>query len=284
MSVTTPQQASSAAESPYLPRLARIVAAEQFTPKEKWFRLVSQDGKPLAHPPMSFVQVSVFGVGEAPISVCSSPTREQAFELCVRGVGSVTNAMHRLGPGDTVGIRGPFGNGFDASAHKGQDFLFVAGGLGLAPARSLIQFVLDKRQDYGRVTILVGARTPGDLLFTDDIQEWVSRPDVDTHVTVDRPAEGWTGNVGVITTLFKKVKINPSGTMAVIIGPPIMFKFAVLEALAAGIPENRCICSLERRMKCGLGWCGHCQIRSTYVCKDGPVFTYEQVKKLREGI
>jgi NAD(P)H-flavin reductase len=284
MSVAAPQTAVSVAQSPFLPRLARIVAAEQFTPKEKWFRLVFQDGRPLAHPPMSFVQVSVFGIGEAPISLCSSPTREPAFELCVRAVGSVTNAMHRLDVGDTLGIRGPFGNGFDADAHKGRDFLFVAGGLGLAPARSLIQYVLDRRQNFGRVTILVGARTPADLLFRNDIKEWVSRPDVETHVTVDRPAEGWAGNVGVITTLFKRLRINPTATLAVIIGPPIMFKFAVLEALASGIPENRCICSLERRMKCGLGWCGHCQIRNVYVCKEGPVFTYEQVKRLREGI
>jgi len=284
MSATATLAAASASTTPFLPRLARIVAAEQFTPKEKWFRLVAQDGRPLAHPPMSFVQVSVFGIGEAPISVCSSPTREQAFELCVRNVGSVTSAMHKLDVGDTLGIRGPFGNGFDAAAHKGKDFLFVAGGLGLAPARSLIQYVLDRRQDYARVTILIGARTPGDLLFRNDIKEWETRPDVQTLVTVDRPAEGWTGNVGVITTLFRKFRINPSTTLAVIIGPPIMFKFAVLEALAAGVPENRCICSLERRMKCGLGWCGHCQIRNVYVCKEGPVFTYEQVKKLREGI
>lgn len=286
MSAPTATTATSLAvgASPFAPRLARIVAAEQFTPKEKWFRLVFQDGQPLAHPPMSFVQVTVFGIGEAPISVCSSPTREPAFELCVRAVGSVTNAMHRLDVGDTLGIRGPFGNGFDAEAHRGRDFLFVAGGLGLAPARSLIQYVLDRRREFGRVTILVGARTPGDLLFQADLKEWQSRPDVETLVTVDRPAEGWTGNVGVITTLFRRVKINPSSTMAVIIGPPIMFKFAVLEALGAGIPENRCICSLERRMKCGLGWCGHCQIRNVYVCQEGPVFTYEQVKKLREGI
>jgi len=286
MSVPATQDSTATrpATTPFMPKLARIVAAEQFTDKEKWFRVVPYDGSPLGHKPMGFVQVTVFGIGEAPISVCSSPTREQSFELCVRAVGSVTNAMHKLGVGDTIGIRGPFGNGFDASAHKGADFLFVAGGLGLAPARSLIQYVLDKRQDFGKVTILVGARTPADLLFRADLDEWLSRPDVETHVTVDRPAEGWDGNVGVITTLFKKIKINPANTLAVIIGPPIMFKFAVLEALACGIPENRCICSLERRMKCGLGWCGHCQIRNVYVCKDGPVFTYEQVKKLREGI
>ncbi len=284
MSTPTTTASEAGARSPFLPKLARIVAAEQFTEKEKWFRLVFQDGKPLGHKPLGFVEVSVFGVGEAPISVCSSPTRVDAFELCVRAVGSVTNALHRLGEGDTVGIRGPLGNGFDADAHKGADFLFVAGGLGLAPARSLIQYVLDKRGDFGRVTILVGARTPGDLLFSEDIREWEKRPDVDTHVTVDRPAEGWTGNVGVITTLFKKIDINPSRALAVIIGPPVMFKFAVLEALSAGIPESRIICSLERRMKCGLGWCGHCQIRNVYVCKEGPVFTYEQVKRLREGI
>ena len=283
MSVAEPK-ASAGTPDLYVPHVAKIVATEQFTPGEKLFRLVLQDGKIHPFPPMSFVQVSVFGIGEAPISICSSPTRENSFELCVRAVGSVTNAMHKLDAGDTVGIRGAFGNGFDADQHKGQDFLFVAGGLGLAPARSLIQYVLDKRQDFGRVTILVGARTPDDLLFKNDIKEWESRPDVDTHVTVDRPAAGWTGNVGVITTLFRKIKVNPSSTMAVIIGPPIMFKFAVLEALANGIPESRCICSLERRMKCGLGWCGHCQIRSVYVCQEGPVFTYEQVKKLREGI
>ncbi len=270
--------------SPFAPRLARIVAAEQFSAKEKWFRVVFNDGQPLAHPPMSFVQVTVFGIGEAPISVCSSPTREPAFELCVRNVGSVTNAMHRLDVGATLGIRGPFGNGFNAEAHRGKDFLFVAGGLGLAPARSLIQYVLDKRREFGRVSILLGARTPADLLFKADLKEWQSRPDIETFVTVDRPAGDWTGNVGVITTLFPRVRINPATTIAVIIGPPIMFKFAVLEALAHGIPESRCICSLERRMKCGLGWCGHCQIRNVYVCKEGPVFTYEQVKKLREGI
>jgi len=283
MSVAESQPAGKT-DSPYLPHLAKIVATEQFTQGEKLFRLVLQEGSIHPFKPMTFVQVSVFGIGEAPISICSSPTRENAFELCVRAVGSVTNAMHQLDVGDSLGIRGAYGNGFDADACKGQDFLFVAGGLGLAPARSLIQYVLDKRADFGRVTILVGARTPDDLLFQNDIREWESRPDVDTHVTVDRPAEGWTGNVGVITTLFKKVRLNPASTTAVIIGPPIMFKFAVLEALSAGIPESRCICSLERRMKCGLGWCGHCQIRNVYVCQEGPVFTYEQVKKLREGI
>jgi NAD(P)H-flavin reductase len=285
MSVEHLQTAARATiPSPFIPRVGKIVATEQFTPREKLFRVVLQDGSLGAFKPMTFVQVSVFGLGEAPISICSSPTRVDSFELCVRSVGSVTNAMHRLNVGDSLGFRGAFGNGFDADLHKGRDFLFVAGGLGLAPARSLIQYVLDKRQDFGCVTILVGARTPADLLFQSDLREWQMRPDVDCHVAVDRATEGWTGNVGVITTLFKKVKINPATTMAVIIGPPIMFKFAVLEALATGIPESRCICSLERRMKCGLGLCGHCQIRHVYVCKEGPVFTYEQVKKLREGI
>jgi len=167
---------------------------------------------------------------------------------------------------------------------KGADVLFVAGGLGLAPARSLIQYVLDKRGDYGKVTILYGSRNPQERLFRSDVDEWVARADVDCLVTVDRADEAWKGNVGVITTLFSKVKINGAKTWAVLVGPPIMYKFAVLEALSAGISENRILCSLERRMKCGLGKCGHCQIGGIYVCQEGPVFPYAQIKRLREAI
>ena len=271
-------------ESPFLPRMGRIVAAEQFTAKEKWLRIVPEDGQPLGHLPMQFVECSMFGIGEAPISICSAATHGAEFELCVRNVGSVTNAMHQLGQGDTLGIRGPFGNGFDASQYKGQDILFVAGGLGLAPMRGAVQQVLNNRSDYGEVTILYGSRTPDDILFRKDVEEWQRRPDAVTHVTVDRPAEGWSGNVGVITTLFRKIKLSAQNTAVLIVGPPVMFKFAVLEVLTYGIPENKIICSLERRMKCGIGKCGHCVIRDVYVCQSGPVFTYEQVKKLREGI
>ncbi len=273
----------AAAPSPYVPRMARILDATQMTETERFFRLQMEDG-PLEYEPGQFVSVTVFGLGEAPISICSSPTQGEVFELTVRSVGLVTNALKQFKKGDRLGVRGPFGNHFDYDVMKGQDIIFVAGGLGLAPTRSLIRYVLDKRKDYGKVTILVGAREPKWLLFRDEVQEWAKRGDADVRVTVDRADASWKGNVGVITKLFGKIEIDPAKTWAAIVGPPVMFKFTVLEALAEGIPEHRIICSLERNMKCGVGKCGHCQIRGVYVCRDGPVFTYEQVKRLREGI
>jgi len=271
------------AESPYVPKMARILSAEQMTETERFFRLERED-EPLVYEPGQFVGVTVFGTGEAPISICSSPTQGDAFELTVRSVGLVTNKLKEFGEGDRLGIRGPFGNTFPFDEMKGHDVLFVAGGLGLAPTRSLIRYVLDNRADYNKVTILVGARDPSLLLFRDELEAWTGRDDVETLVTVDRPDKTWSGNVGVITRLFGKVQLDAAATWAVIVGPPVMFKFTVLEALAEGIPESRIICSLERHMKCGVGKCGHCQIRGTYVCREGPVFTYEQVKRLREGI
>ena len=276
-------EAGASAESPYVPHMARIRSAEQMTETERFFRLEMEEGT-LDYQPGQFVGVTVFGVGEAPISICSSPTQGKGFELTVRSVGLVTDKLKEAGEGDRLGIRGPFGNTFPFEEMKGQDVLFVAGGLGLAPTRSLIRYVLDKRDDYGKVTILVGAREPNLLLFQDELADWTQRDDAETLVTVDRPDDAWDGNVGVITKLFSKIEMDPSRTYAVIVGPPVMFKFTVLEALAEGVPENRIICSLERHMKCGIGKCGHCQIRGTYVCRDGPVFTYEQVKRLREGI
>ena len=276
-------EAGASAESPYVPKMARVVAADQMTETERFFRL-EMEGRPLVYEPGQFVGVTVFGVGESPISICSSPTQGDRIELTVRNIGLVTNALKGFEAGDRLGIRGPFGNGFDYEAMKGQDVLFVAGGLGLAPTRSLIRYVLDTRDDFGKVTILVGARQPDLLLFRDELVQWTERSDIETHVTVDRGDAQWQGEVGVITRLFRKIEIDASRTYAVIVGPPVMFKFTVLEVLASGVPEHRIICSLERHMKCGIGKCGHCQIRGVYVCRDGPVFTYEQVKGLREGI
>jgi len=167
----------------------------------------------------------------------------------------------------------------------GMDLLFVAGGLGLAPCRSFILGALQNREKYGRVMILYGARTPADLLFREDLAAWDSRDDVEFMQTVDRGDESWKGNTGVITTLFRKLpKLDVANTVAFIIGPPVMFKFAVLEALAMGMRKANIYCSLERRMKCGLGKCGHCQIRNVYVCQEGPIFSYAEVMRLREGI
>jgi sulfhydrogenase subunit gamma (sulfur reductase) len=271
------------APSPYVPRMAQVVEARQLTETERFFRL-RMEGEPLRYEPGQFVGVTVFGIGEAPISICSSPTQGDDFELTVRTIGTVTSKLMAVNAGDRLGVRGPFGNGFDYKVMKGQDLLIVGAGLGLAPTRSLIRYALDKREDFGKVVIMVGAREPKWLLFRDELQQWANRSDVQTLVTVDRADKDWKGKVGVVTRLFSGVKFDPSRTWAVIVGPPVMFKFTVLEALAEGIPEHRIICSLERHMKCGVGKCGHCQIRGVYVCREGPVFTYEQVKKLREGI
>jgi NAD(P)H-flavin reductase len=227
----------------------------------------------------------VFGKGEAPISICSAPGKHKGLEMCIRAVGDVTNAIHALEVGDEVGMRGAFGNGLDMNTVAGKDLLFVAGGLGLAPCRSFILAALNEREKFGRVDILYGSRTPSDLLFRDDLDAWAKRDDAELMVTVDRPDEDWKGNTGVITTLFKKLKkLDHAKTVAFIIGPPIMFKFAVLEALAMGLRKTHIYCSLERRMKCGMGKCGHCQIRNVYVCQDGPIFSYAEVMRLREGI
>ncbi len=269
----------------FKPETGRIVAARMLTETEKFFRVVLDHGGPLGHKPGQFVEVSIFGIGEAPISICSSPTQEDSFEMCVRNVGSVTNAMHQMGAGAEIGLRGPYGNGFDMEAMKGRDVLFVAGGLGMAPARGVIKYVLDKRHDFNIVTILYGAKNPSELLFKEDLEEWQARPDCDFHVTVDRPDDSWKGNTGVITTLFRNISnIDARNAWAVVVGPPVMYKYVILEALSIGIPESRILCSLERRMKCGVGKCGHCQISNVYVCKEGPVFTYSQIKRLREGI
>jgi sulfhydrogenase subunit gamma (sulfur reductase) len=225
------------------------------------------------------------GIGEAPISISSSPSRSNGtFELCVRRVGDVTNALHGMKPGEVVGVRGPFGHGFPIERMKGKDILFAAGGLGLAPLRSLINQVLDERGAFGRVIVLYGTKHPSEILFKGELEEWAERDDVEFHMTVDRADEGWTGNVGVITRLFPKVTVNPRNTVAATCGPPIMYRFVLMEMLGKGIPETQIYLSLERRMKCGVGKCGHCQINDLYCCQDGPVFTYAQIKGLEEAL
>ena len=272
-------------ESVYLPTMARVVKVEPMTKLEKLFTLALPEGGHLGNEPGQFVEVSLFGIGEAPISISSSPSRSNgSFELCVRNVGDVTSALHGLAPGAMLGIRGPFGHGFPTTQMRGKDVLFAAGGLGLAPLRSLINEVLDYRGSFGRVIILYGTKHPSEILFKDELLQWAERDDVEFHMTVDRGDEKWTGNVGVITKLFPKVTINPRNTVAAICGPPIMYRFVLMELLGKGIPETQIYLSLERRMKCGVGKCGHCQINELYCCQDGPVFRYADIKGLEEAL
>jgi len=275
----------TAKQSIHLPRIADLVRAEQLSDKEKVFEFKFADGSELGQKPGQFVEVSIFGVGEAPISVSSSPTRKGSFELAVRATGSVTNVLHTMEKGAKVGIRGPFGNGFPLDILKGKNILFVAGGIGLFPLRSLITYVLDKRPDFLEVTTLFGCRSPQERLFISQLKEWDSCKDMCFMETVDRCADDtWKGNVGVITTLFPKINIDPAKTYAVIVGPPIMYRFVIQECLKKGLPDDHIIMSLERRMKCGVGKCGHCQINGLYCCQEGPVFTYAQVKSLKEAV
>jgi sulfite reductase subunit B len=275
----------SAQASLYLPVQARIAEVRPLTRLEKLYRIELPDGMSLQHQPGQFVEVSVFGVGEAPISISSSPSRSNgAFDLCVRRAGDVTSALHGLEPGDTIGLRGPLGHGFPIQRFHGKDLLFAPGGLGLAPLRSLIQQVLDDRRNFGKVTILYGARHPSELLFTEELQAWSELPDVEVHLTVDRPDEQWKGNVGVITTLFSKISIYARNTVAVTVGPPVMYRFVLMELLGKGIPEANIWLSLERRMKCGVGKCGHCQMNHLYACLDGPAFCYAQIRHLEEAL
>ena len=269
----------------FLPSFARILKVEQLTELEKVFTLALPNGRSLGHRPGQFVEVSVLGVGEAPISISSSPSRSsESFELCVRKVGDVTGALHKLQPGDKIGVRGPFGRGFPIEKFRGKDMLFAPGGLGLAPLRSLINQVLDERAMFGRVTILYGARTPAELLFKDELERWERRSDVELLLTVDRDDETWSGNTGVITTLFRNISVYPRNTVAVTCGPPVMYRFVLMELFGKGISEGNIWLSLERRMKCGVGKCGHCQINNVYACQSGPVFSYKEIKGLEEAL
>jgi NAD(P)H-flavin reductase len=270
--------------SPFFPRWAELGRIKDLTQSEKLFELSMHDGHPLGHQPGQFVEVSVLGIGEAPISISSAPEKNGTFELVVRKVGSVTNAMHRLKSGDRIGVRGPFGTHFPVGEAKGKNVLFVAGGLGLVPLRSFIQHVFHNRKDYGEVTILFGARNPSERLFTDELHSWQSRNDVNYLETVDRPDPSWKGKVGVITTLFRHVTIDPAETYCVVVGPPVMYRFVIMEAKAKGVPDTQIFLSLERRMKCGIGKCGHCQINHLYVCQDGPVFRYSDIFELEEAL
>lgn len=269
----------------FIPELVRIVNVEPLTALEKLFTLEFADGRPLGHRPGQFMEVSVFGVGEAPISISSSPSRSNGmFELCVRKVGDVTGALHQLKPGDLIGVRGPFGHGFPIENFRGKDMLFAPGGLGLAPLRSLINQVLDERALFGRVIILYGARNPSELLFKDELKQWAERGDVELLLSVDRGDETWDGNIGVITTLFKQISVNPRNTVAATCGPPVMYRFVLMELMGKGISEGNIYLSLERKMKCGIGKCGHCQINNVYACQSGPVFSYREIKGLEEAL
>lgn len=236
--------------------------------------------RPFIFSPGQFNMLYVFGVGEVPISISGNPEEASPLIHTTRVVGTVTRAMGKLKAGDVLGVRGPYGSGWPVDVAKGRDVVIVAGGLGLAPLRPLIYHLLAHRSDYGEIALLYGTRTPQDRLFRPQLRSWGARRDLQAHVTVDRAVGRWRGNVGVVTKLIAHAPFDPSNTVAYVCGPEVMMRFTLQELQRRGVPQERIHLSLERNMKCAIGFCGHCQYGPTFVCKDGPVFRYDQVKSL----
>jgi NAD(P)H-flavin reductase len=269
----------------YLPQPATIVSKTVLTATEMMFAVQLDSGEQLGHMPGQFVEVTVPGVGEAPISISSSPDRMESFELVVRRAGRMTAAMHDRRCGEKLGIRGPFGTHFPVDGvMKGRNVLFLAGGIGLAPLRSAIQYVLNHRVDYGNVAVLCGTKSPAERMFLDELADWSRRPDVEFKETVDKGDSGWKGNVGVVTKILPTAWIAANKPVVAACGPPVMYKFVVVSLYAAEVPDQSIYVSLERRMKCGIGKCGHCQIDGLYVCMEGPVFNFADLVRVREAI
>jgi NAD(P)H-flavin reductase len=228
--------------------------------------------------PGQFNMLYVFGVGEAAISLSGDPADGQTVMHTIRAVGSVTNALARLQAGQALGMRGPFGSAWPLEAARGHDVVIVAGGIGLAPLRPVIYHLLQHRKDHGRVALLYGARTPGDLLYTDELEQWQQRGDFQVLVTADRGEPSWRGSVGLVTALFPQVEFDPKQTTGLMCGPEVMMRFVQREFEKRGVSDDRLYLSLERNMQCAVGLCGHCQFGPEFVCMDGPVFRYDRIK------
>ena len=265
----------------YLPHIAIIEKIVDETPTVRTFHFNFKDDglrEEFTFESGQFGEYSVFGIGEAPFCISSSPTRRDHLEFALQRVGKVTNALHRLGVGAEIGFRGPYGNGFPLNFLQGKNLVFVAGGIGLAPLRSLIWNVIDNRDKYEKADIIYGARSPADLCFKYDLDTWGKDKTLNMVTTVDKGDESWTGKVGFVPQILEQVAPSASNAVAIVCGPPIMirFTFPVLEKL--GFTPEQMITTLEKRMKCGIGKCGRCNIGNLYVCRDGPVFTYAQIK------
>jgi len=267
----------------YIPHKARIDAIQKESVDVNTYRVIFADEqirKNFNYKQGQFAEVSILGVGEAPISITSSPARKGFLEFTIRKTGKVTDAIHNLKLEDNLFVRGPYGNFFPYEEIKGKNIYFIAGGIGLAPLRSLINMVIDSRNNFGHVKILYGAKTPDEICFKQELEEWKKAADTEVWLTVDKPCDGWGASVGVVTELWKEIVVDPNNAVAFVCGPPIMIKFVILALKNSGFKDEDIIMTLERYMKCGIGKCGHCNIGEKFVCIDGPVFTNEQVKRL----
>ena len=267
----------------YLPHPARILKVTKENAQITTLSVAFTDlnlNDAFRYQPGQFMMVSAPHCGEAPISISSTPTRPGAIELSVRKAGTLTGALHDLKKGALIGLRGPYGRPFPMETLRDRDLLFVAGGIGLAPLRSVINFCLDNKGGYGTITILYGSRSPQDIAFRADLKRWQQEPGVECLLSVDTGGADWQGQVGVVTTLFTKIKPDTGTTSALICGPPIMIRFVLAELSKMGFADQDIITTLERHMKCGVGVCRHCHMDRTLVCTDGPVFTLAQLRAL----
>ena len=272
-------------ENPLLPYLATLEDAIDLTPDVRLFRMGLHDPgirESFDYEPGQFIFVSAFGVGESPFGLTSVAYRGDGLEVAVRKVGTVTAALHELEPGAIVGVRGPFGNHFPMDEYKGKNIFIIGGGIGFAPLRPIIITIVDHRDDYGDLIILNGARTPQDLCFASEFDDWAASPRTRLELTVDAGDESWTGRVALIPAVVKELAVSPDNAIAIICGPPIMIRFTLVELKNLGFADSQIVTTLEGKMKCGLGKCARCNVGDKYICQDGPVFTREQISGLLE--
>ena len=267
---------------PLIPMLAQVTAIRVDTPDVKTFRVVDLNGrKPFEHIPGQCAMLSMPGVGEALFSITSSPTEPEYLEFSIKKCGCVTSWLHAMEPGQQITLRGPYGNGFPVDADfAGKDLLFIAGGIGLAPLHSVINYCRHYRQNYGKIDIVYGSRSREDLVdFQEILEQWCAEEGISVHLTIDRAQEGWDGHVGFVPNYVKELGFSTDKTV-VMCGPPIMIKFTLAGLTELGFAKEQIYTTMELKMKCGLGKCGRCNIGAKYVCKDGPVFRFDELDAL----
>jgi len=266
--------------NPYRPIKAEVLAVTTETPTIKTVRFKPEE--PISFRTGQFIEMTVPGVGEAPFTPSSKPSVKDVLEVSVMRVGKVTEKIHALKAGDVVGIRGPFGNGYPLDKFKGKELMVVGGGCGFAPLRSLMYSLFELSGQFKSLYFRGGCKNPGEFLYRKEIEGWFKRPDLNIALTVDRGDDTWKGSVGVVTTIFDSVAMDFKKGIAILCGPPIMMKFGTKKVLEMGFKEENLYLSMEKNMSCGIGKCGHCRLGLYYCCKDGPVFSYDQIKKFPE--
>ncbi|MHA1268478.1 MAG: FAD/NAD(P)-binding protein [Candidatus Helarchaeota archaeon] len=271
----------------YLPKLTRIksITQENTVNDLKTFELVfenKEDIEEFKYIPGQFAELTLFGIGECPIGIASSPTEKESIKFTIKKVGTVTSAFHNSHEGDIVGVRGPLGNGWPIDNLKGRNIVIIGGGFAFSTLRSLTEYILNEnnRSLFKDLTVIYGARNSGELLYKEDLKQWEKRNDINLVLTIDRPEDSWNKNVGYVPDIIKQVNPSPNNAIALVCGPPIMIKFSIPVLEKLGFSDENILLSLENRMKCGIGFCGHCMVGRKYVCVDGPVFSQAELKNL----